>query len=253
MLFTLRKRNVYRKSINRACSAPFDYRSASRMIDPPESETTLMPAELVARFESLGDNCEFGLVQRRAGAEPLGLLRFSSMALPDLIAAIDADFAGLGDPAQLECLQIPAAVPEHAVRDTRHNLLFRTFQPVGSVDGATLMAQQATRLRFLRRKFLEDLEEGEKIFVVRRFAPAMDIVTELEPLSRALGRHGPSTLLGVALADETHQPGTVQRLGERLLLGRLDRLAPDNDAHDLSYDTWLEVCANAIRLAGQQR
>ena len=31
--------------------------------------------QLMLRFEALGDNCELGLVQRRAGAEPLGLLR----------------------------------------------------------------------------------------------------------------------------------------------------------------------------------
>jgi len=32
--------------------------------------------DLVQRFESLGDNCEFGMVQRYAGAEPLSLFRF---------------------------------------------------------------------------------------------------------------------------------------------------------------------------------
>jgi hypothetical protein len=29
------------------------------------------PEQLVMNFESLGDNCEFGIVQRYAGAEPL--------------------------------------------------------------------------------------------------------------------------------------------------------------------------------------
>ena len=33
--------------------------------------------DLVLQFESIGDNCELGLVQRRAGSEPLGLLRFA--------------------------------------------------------------------------------------------------------------------------------------------------------------------------------
>jgi len=34
--------------------------------------------ELMLRFESLGQNCEFALLQRQCSAEPLGLLRFSS-------------------------------------------------------------------------------------------------------------------------------------------------------------------------------
>ncbi len=38
--------------------------------------------DLMLQFESLGQNCEFGLVQRRAGADPLGLLRFDSAPCP---------------------------------------------------------------------------------------------------------------------------------------------------------------------------
>jgi hypothetical protein len=50
---------------------------------------------------SLGDNCEFGLVQRRGGAEPLGLLRFASIFLPieirleKLAAVLERKFEGL--------------------------------------------------------------------------------------------------------------------------------------------------------------
>src|SRR5436305_104536 len=33
--------------------------------------------DLATRFESLGDNCEFGILQRLEGAEPLGLLRWA--------------------------------------------------------------------------------------------------------------------------------------------------------------------------------
>jgi hypothetical protein len=29
----------------------------------------------IERFSALGENCEFGMVQRRGGAEPRGLLR----------------------------------------------------------------------------------------------------------------------------------------------------------------------------------
>jgi hypothetical protein len=32
----------------------------------------LSDTELMLNFESIGDSCEFGLVQRMAGAEPLG-------------------------------------------------------------------------------------------------------------------------------------------------------------------------------------
>jgi len=54
-------------------------------------------------FQSLGDNCEFGLVQRRGGAEPLELLRFAGIFLPieirleKLAAALERKFDGLGE------------------------------------------------------------------------------------------------------------------------------------------------------------
>ena len=37
--------------------------------------------DLVLDFESVGDNCELGIFQRRVGAEPLGLLRFAGAPL----------------------------------------------------------------------------------------------------------------------------------------------------------------------------
>src|SRR5690348_3255112 len=62
---------------------------------------------LMLAFESLGDNCEFGLVQRQAGAEPLGLLRFTGIFLPievrlqKLVAALEHRFEGLAAPTSL--------------------------------------------------------------------------------------------------------------------------------------------------------
>lgn len=53
-------------------------------------------------FESLGDNCEFGLVQRRCGAEPLGLLRFSNIELGPLLRGLVAEFDELGARENLE-------------------------------------------------------------------------------------------------------------------------------------------------------
>jgi hypothetical protein len=66
--------------------------------DPPDA---ISDRDLVLNFESIGDNCEFGLVQRMAGAEPLGLLRFSSTPLPLLVRALRARFDGLADPANV--------------------------------------------------------------------------------------------------------------------------------------------------------
>jgi hypothetical protein len=57
--------------------------------------------DLTLGFENLGDNCEFGIVQRRCGAEPLGLFRFSSTQLKPLIAGIRNRFTGMAEHGNL--------------------------------------------------------------------------------------------------------------------------------------------------------
>ena len=41
---------------------------------------------LLNSFESLGDNCEFGFVQRKFGTEPAGLLRWAIASPAALVA-----------------------------------------------------------------------------------------------------------------------------------------------------------------------
>jgi len=50
--------------------------------------------ELLRNFENLGCNCEFGLLQRYAGVESMGLLRWSSCSPKSVIAALENHFDG---------------------------------------------------------------------------------------------------------------------------------------------------------------
>ena len=47
---------------------------------------------MLLRFESIGSDCEFGAVQRRYGAEPLGLLRWNDVDILSLEQALAACF-----------------------------------------------------------------------------------------------------------------------------------------------------------------
>ncbi len=206
-------------------------------------------AQFMLGFESLGDNCEFGLVQRRCGAEPLGLLRFSNIAFDWLVHGLAEEFDGLGDRDKLELTLSDAKPREYVLHERRYELTFHTFQYEGEVDAAELMGKQMARLRLLRRKLLEDLRGGEKIFVCKRNEALQE--QDVLPLHAALNRFAPSTLLFVTPADAAHPPGTVERLMPGLLKGAIDRFAPLENAHDLSLERWLEICVNAHRLARQ--
>ena len=69
----------------------------------------------------------------------------------------------------------------------------------------------------------------------------------------ALNRYSEATLLLVVPFERDRPPGTVEVVMPGLLKGYIDRFAPGEDAHDLSFDGWLRVCANAYVLARLQR
>jgi hypothetical protein len=189
------------------------------------------------------------LVQRRCDAEPLSLLRFSNFALEHLLLGLQTGFDGVGDLARLE-FWLDGPRREYVIRDKRLALTFHTFQYEGEVDETTLLTRQSARLRFLQRKLLEDLGNGEKIFVCKRNAPTAD--QEILGVHAALSRHAHNTLLWVVQADTLHAPGSVERLMPGLLKGYIDQFAPYDNAHDLSFEVWLEICANAARLVQEQ-
>ncbi|WP_158927142.1 DUF563 domain-containing protein [Acidisphaera sp. S103] len=201
------------------------------------------PEKLMLRFESLGDDCEFGLLQRHAGAEPLGLLRFNGFRVPlaermdQLITGIERKFDGLGDPGTFSV--VPQKV-ELFASDSLYNLWYHTGASVVGADLQAAAQAQGPRLKFLRRKFLEDLESGEKIFVWK--SPLTTQREQVQPLLALLRRMGPNTLLWVVLADGNHPHGTVEELEPDLLKGYIRRWPSSDHLGDIDYESWLDVC-----------
>jgi len=201
--------------------------------------------ELVMQFESLGENCEFGLVQRRCGAEPLGLLRFASAPLPVLLAGLRARFEGLGEPDEID-IRVSENQQEYLVVDKRFGFLYHPWVLVGEADPEAIRQREVKRLPFLRRKLLEDLDEARKIFVYRGMRQQPQVL--VMRLVEALRAYGPADLLWVALHDKEHPPGTVEAIAPGLLKGYIDRFAPGENAHALSLECWITLCRNALAL-----
>ncbi len=209
--------------------------------------TGLTIPQIALRFESLGENCEFGLFQRRCDAEPLGLLRFSSTFMRNLIRGIHDQFDGLGEIDDIEPRLEGAPRKEYMIHEKKFGLVYHTFVYEGERSVWLMREQESARLKFLRRKFMEELTSADKIFVYKldsrcfrggRFCRSHGI----EPLWRrdlALGRASRTGSSG------RHCGGCVPGL----LKGYIDRFAPEDNAHDLSFDGWLRVCANACVLA----
>src|SRR3954454_11670711 len=88
---------------------------------PTDAKAALEDRELVLHFESVGDNCELGLVQRQVGAEPLGLLRFSGAPLRSLLRGLASRFHGIADP---ESIRIHEENGEFMVKLIRYDFYY---------------------------------------------------------------------------------------------------------------------------------
>ncbi len=214
--------------------------------------TGLTLTDLASRFESIGDNCEFGLVQRRCDTEPLGLLRFSGSFSNDVVRGIENGFDGIGDPADIEpVLEGEGTRREFMIHERKYGLVYHTFVYEGERSVDLMRSQEATRLKFLQRKFIDEMDAGEKIFVVKHGAAIPE--AQILPIYLALNRGQPNTLLWV-VPEETGRPaGTVEVLMNGLLKGYIDRFAPGNNAHDFSFDCWVRLCAHAYLLNRMMR
>ena len=210
----------------------------------------LSPKVLLMKFESLGENCEFGLVQRRCGAEPLGLLRFASSPLPKLLAALRGRFTGMGTPQTTE-IHISSNGKEYMVADLQYGFEYHAWVNVAERTADEIHRRELRRIPFLVDKLTDDLRLGEKIFVYHGMKPLTD--DDALTLHSAMITYGPATLLWVELADEQHPSGRVEWVHPGVLKAHIDRFAPGDNAHDVSLDGWLAVCGAAQDLFEAKR
>lgn len=204
---------------------------------------------LLMEFDAMGAGCEFGLVQRRYGAEPLSLLRWNAAPMSALLAAFENGLEGLGEPGNTVLFR--SANGEYFIRDRRWGLAMHTWLFAGQVDEAQLYERMCRRLGFLREKLLADLGRAEKVFLHHAEVIEAEAFARLHALLRA---HGPVSLLGVQPAYRRAQPGEVVQVGEDRFIGFVGRLGRREDGSwDILFEDWLAVCRNAKALIAASR
>jgi len=198
---------------------------------------------LMLRFESLGERCEFGLVQRRFEAEPLSLLRWAATKPAKLCELLEAGFEDLGDESHTKLYRSHAHA-QYDLIDTKYGLLFHTWMVDAGGNEAAFLSKHAARLRWLRGKFISDLQEAHKILVLKPLEPLPD--TALRRILGALRTYGNNTLLYVEIA--AHQPcdDFVVQEGGHLLRGFVSRQSklPGLD-WDIPFEEWIGLCKKA--------
>ncbi len=201
-----------------------------------------MLKQLMLNFESLGDNCELGLVQRHFGAEPLGLFRFAAVFPTVLVDLLLEKFERLGDPAHTV---LDDTGDDYVIKDDRNLYWMHSFVWVGEGNPQQLLLQQTKRINFLKRELIEDLRAGEKIFV---YKDSQNFVGDdlLRLMAGGISAYGPNLLLAVRRADAGNPPGSIKVLTENILVGYIRKMFPADGA-DLDVEAWRRILEAAQR------
>ncbi len=196
------------------------------------------PGVLLRDFESLGDGCEFGLVQRCAGIEPLGLLRFAEIAHAPLLDLIAAEFPPLGDDVRIDI----AANDEFCATIPRYGILYHTGFFAGQISADDALLKERVRLDFYCRKMMQTVRDGAKIFV--RFDDRVG-EAEIRGLADRLRGLGAARLLWIDIAPEPDLVGRVSQIAPGLLRAYLGRHAPDAAPDPATLALWFHILRTA--------
>jgi tetratricopeptide (TPR) repeat protein len=231
--------------------ADHDQESRSSAIDGD-----LAGRDLLTRFESLGgtfQGCEFGLVQRALGAEPLGLLRWSNIGPQELALALQSGFEGVGTPENTE-LRIMDHTREYFTADRQYGMVMHTFTYANQVPFEDMYKRCLSRLLYLRDKLIRDLKDDQKIFVYR--IPDRNLSEEeLNSLYAAMRRYGNNALLNVRYPEGAFKPGDVVLARPGLMLGHIAAFSVSRSGRvgALPVNDWLQVCRNAWAVWSKER
>lgn len=218
------------------------------MIDAAPDRYLLRP-DLLAQFESLGDNCEFGFVQRFHGVEPSGLMRWATAPIEGVITGLND---GWSDLYQVDALQ-PWAFD--MAWDDRYKIALhgsvrcsRDSQgvPHFSLSGGDLLAaleRDRAKALHLRDTSLAGLARRDRVYVVK--ANAGLNLLDIERLKTALDQYGDQRLLCVVPKNTFPVEGVIL-LGRGLKLATISQLASYHCVEMAAYGEWTALLQKAI-------
>jgi hypothetical protein len=208
---------------------------------------------LLDRFESLGDNCEFGIYARDRGAVSSrpSLFRFGGSSefrstprapAEGLSRAIASYFDGLDSASDLELAYHPD-MNEWIVSSRRYGFLFHSGHLGETVQRDALLAQQARRLRLSVRAFAELAADPDIVFVRK----SNGIETEADMLGHldALRGLGPARLLWIDQAQDDDDRDRVTLYPDGLIRARIARFADYDNAGRPDHHAWDAVIETA--------
>jgi tetratricopeptide (TPR) repeat protein len=204
----------------------------------------LSDRDLMMAFEGLGDQCEFGVVQRHFGAEPIGLLRWSGITPADLASALETRFAGTGE-AENTFVGINGG--EYFAGDRRY-FQMHTFISEHDMKVDVVLEKMRKRIKYLSEKLCHDLETGGKIFVYKTREADLSAGQANGIIDAMRNTYPKSRILLIRLADPQNLPGSVRMDNANVIFGYLSRFVFPLNAALIPYNEWRQICAAVVEI-----
>ena len=230
--------------------------------EPGQTSDTVAPEisddddirELMLNFESLGEDCVFGYVQRTFSAEPIGLLRWGSLGFRNLLTALDEQFKRITadeNNITLEAsteVHIPIGAKEYIATDHSYGIWTHTFFPVSeNADLDKMRRDLAKRHNYFARELVDELEAGEKIFVYKDAKTHLS-EDDIAALLASLRSYGDAKLLYIR-PSQTNSTSYTLTVHDNGLLRATLPMEYLVSHHVRENQPWVDLCRAAMAAA----
>ncbi len=214
--------------------------------DFADPEREARERDLVMRFEGLGNNCEFGLMQRKVGFNRMGLLRLAgSFDNAVLATAFETRFADFGTEDDLDMWLRGS---EWMATSRRYGFAIHTYRYYPEYSEERIRADQSTMLRFQVSMLLEVVEDQTRIMLRR--CSLDDDMGSMERLHTAIRSCGNADMLWVTNSVEGKPHGLVERREDGSFIGYHGRLARTAWPTEFDKDGWITLLDEAVAFIG---
>ncbi len=186
--------------------------------------------------ESVGDNCEFGFVQRYEAYEPSSLFRWA-------VTPVDKLVAYLKEPMPLFLRNGLATTSSDLVLDTASGFYFHSDLTVQDGEGRRFLTdeegfveiydKEVKKIEYFVKKFFMNLTSNPGIYIYKRNNSLSD--EEFMNLAQLIKRFNSDHIVLCVRADAEFK---LERMGDGIYAGTIRKFAEYHTANIVDQDSW---------------
>ncbi|CBX44541.1 hypothetical protein P88_00300 [Erwinia phage phiEt88] len=205
----------------------------------------------LSRFESLGDNCEFGFFLKQAGVEISSFFRWVLITdYAKVLELIKNDFPSPFNIYHLKPFQ------DYMVMNIKNGIGYHSEMQSCMKDNRRIFCisqdrkkavylHEINKINHLKIKFLNTIKEGNKIFVVKKDNNEQE--KQIKLIAKEIASKGSCKVLRIISTSDRKKLGCVKKITRNLYYGYIDRFADYSKADDFSYECWMAILKEANR------